>query len=84
MRKVRITVLESHCRDGLCAAGDTFTVENVCPPLCHELWSVIYPQVFALQNGAELDHGDERATFFEACCPDGGRVRIRAEAIASD
>lgn len=79
--KVRLTVLESRCRDGLCAAGDTYLIENTCPPLCHELWGVIYPQIFALLNGAMLDHGDEHAAFFEASCPDGGRVRIRAERV---
>ena len=79
--KVKLTVLESRCRDGLMKAGDTFVVDAVCPPICHELWSVIYPQVFALLNGASLDHGDDRTTFFEASCPDGGRVRIRVEAI---
>ncbi len=79
MNKVRITVLESRCRDGLCSAGDMFLVENVCPPLCHELWSVIYPQVYTLQNGGSLDHGDERVFFFEASCPDGGRVKVRGE-----
>jgi hypothetical protein len=42
---------------------------------------VIYPQVFALQNGAALDHGDDRAAFFEASCPDGGRVKIRGERV---
>lgn len=79
--KVKLTVLESRCRDGLCAAGDFYLVEQTCPPLCHELWSVIYPQVFALLNGAKLDHGDTRVTFFEASCPDGGRVRVRGERI---
>ena len=80
---VRLTVLESRCRAGLCAEGDTFVVEDVCPPLCHELWSVIYPQVFALKNGAALDHDEERVFFFEASCPDGGRVKIRGERIDS-
>ena len=79
--KVKLTILESRCRDHLCKAGDTFLVEQICPPLCHELWNVIYPQVFALQNGASLDHGDDRVRFFEASCPDGGRVKIRGEAI---
>ncbi len=79
--KVRLTILESCCRDGLCAAGDTFIVESTCPPLCHELWSVIYPQVFALLNGGLLDHGDKHVAFFEASCPDGGRVKIRGERI---
>ena len=79
--KVKLTILESRCRDGLCTAGDTCVVENTCPPLCHELWSVIYPQVFALINGASLDHGDDRVAFFEASCPDGGRVKVRGERI---
>ena len=81
MKYVRLTVLESRCRDGLCTAGDVFSVGQTCPPLCHELWSVIYPQVFALLNGASLDHGDARVSFFEASCPDGGRVKIRGEVV---
>ena len=79
MRKIRLTVLDSRCRDGLCKAGDTFLVENTCPPLCHELWNRAYPYVFALQNGAELDCGETRARRFEVDCPDGGRVRLRGE-----
>ena len=79
--KVRLTILESRCRDGLCAAGDTYIVENTCPPLCHELWSAIYPQVYTLLNGGSLDHGEDRVDFFEAACPDGARVKIRGERI---
>ena len=79
--KVQLTITESRCRDGLCKAGDTFLVEQTCPPLCHELWSVLYPQVFALMNGALLDHGDDRVPFFEASCPDGGRVKVRCEIV---
>ena len=79
--KVKLTILESRCRGGLCAAGDTYVVESTCPPLCHELWSVIYPQIFALLNGAFLDHGDDRVAFFTASCPDGGRVKVRGERI---
>ena len=79
--KVKLTILESRCRDGLCTVGDTCVVEQTCPPLYHELWSVIYPQVFSLLNGAFLDHGDDRVAFFEASCPDGGRVKIRGERI---
>lgn len=81
MIQIKLTVLESRCRDHLCKEGDVFFVKNVCPPICHELWSVIYPQVFALLNGASLDHGDTRELYFEASCPDGGRVRIRGERI---
>ena len=81
MAKVKLTITESRCREGLCRAGDVFIVENTCPPLCHELWSGIYPQVFALLNGALLDHGDERAACFTAACPDGGRVKLIGERI---
>ena len=79
--KVKLTVLESRCRDNLCKAGDVFLVDQLCPPLCHELWNVLYPQVFALQNGAALDRGDTRDTVFEAACPDGGRVKIKGELL---
>jgi len=81
MPKVKITVLESHCRGGHFSAGDTFIVEDLCPPLCHELWNMAYPYVFSLQNGANLDCGDSRTTYFEMQCPDEGRVRIRGEVI---
>ncbi len=56
-------------------------MEDLCPPLCHELWNNIYPLVYALQNGAELDYGDTRAKAFDASCPDQGRVRIHGEAL---
>ena len=81
MRKVKLTVTESRCRGGYCKAGDTFVVEDLCPPLCHELWNTIYPSVYALLNGGTLDHGAERATCFDACCPDECRVHIHGEAI---
>jgi uncharacterized repeat protein (TIGR04076 family) len=81
MAKVKLTVTQSSCRCGYHRAGDEFVVEDLCPPLCHELWNVIYPYVFALQNGAELDCGEDRALSFDASCPDGGRVRIHGERL---
>ena len=81
MAKVMLTITESRCRDGCCKAGDRFIVEGLCPPICHELWHAIYPQVFALLNGGDLDHGPTRAQCFDACCPDGGRVRVHGEAV---
>ena len=81
MRKVKLTITESACRAGCCKKGDEYIVEGICPPLCHELWNIIYPQVFALQNGADLDHGDVRARMFDAKCPDGGRVCIHGEIV---
>ena len=80
-RKVKLTVTESRCRGGYFRAGQEFIVEDLCPPLCHELWSGIYPSVYALLNGAELDCGEGRARRFDAACPDGGRVRIRGEVV---
>ena len=81
MKQIRLTITESRCRSGYCKAGDTFLVEDLCPPICHELWHAIYPYVFALQNGGDLDHGEGRAPVFDAQCPDGGRVRIHGEVV---
>ena len=81
MVKVKLTITESRCRSKYHKKGDTFIVEDLCPPLCHELWNSIYPSVFALQNGADLDHGDQRTKIFDAKCPDGGRVCIHGEVI---
>ena len=81
MARVKLTVTESRCRDDCCRAGQEFLVEGVCPPLCHELWNAIYPQVFALLNGAMLDHGEEKAACFDGECPDSGRVKVHGERI---
>ncbi|MGN0628621.1 MAG: TIGR04076 family protein [Oscillospiraceae bacterium] len=81
MGKVKLTVTESRCRCGYCKKGDEFIVEDLCPPLCHELWNVIYPYIYALQNGAVLDYGESRSRQFDAKCPDGGRVSIHGEAV---
>lgn len=78
---VKITVTNSKCRGGYCKAGDEFFVEDLCPPICHELWSSIYPMVYALLNGASLDYGNERARCFNAKCPDEGRVTVHVEVI---
>ena len=84
MAKVKLTITESRCRGRTCRAGDVFIVEDLCPPLCHELWSSIYPQVYALLNGGTLDHGDSRAKEFDARCPDGGRVSIHGEVLDTE
>ena len=81
MSKVRITVVDSQCRGGCCKKGDEYVVEDLCPPICHELWNEMYPMVYALLNGATLDHGDGRAKCFDAKCPDGGRVSVHAELV---
>ena len=51
MALVRLTVTHSECRCGYCKKGDEFIIEDVCPPLCMELWHAVYPYVFALRNG---------------------------------
>ena len=81
MAKVLLTVTESKCRGGYCKRGDQFMVEDLCPPLCHELWNSIYPSVYALLNGAELDYGNDRKKCFDAKCPDEGRVCIHGEVV---
>ena len=81
MARVKLTVLHSNCRSGYLKPGDEFIVEDLCPPLCHELWNRSYPYVFALQNGADLDCGNDRAKCFEVKCPDEGRVLLRGEVV---
>ena len=79
--KVRIVITDSKCRGGYCKKGDEFVVEDICPPLCHELWNNIYPYVYTLQNGGDLDYGCKRSKEFVAQCPDGGRVCVYGEVI---
>ena len=81
MPRVKLTVTKSNCRDGCCKTGDTFIVEGLCPPLCHELWNAMYPFVYVLLNGGALDQGDTRAKEFDIKCPDGGRVCVHGEVI---
>ena len=81
MAKVKLTITESRCRSGYHKKGDTFIVEDLCPPLCHELWNIIYPLTYALQNGAELNYGAIRAKAFDVKCPDGGKVCVHGEII---
>jgi len=81
VKKVKLTITEANCRAEHFSAGEVFIVDDLCPPICHELWNVIYPYVFALQNGAELDCGAERVKSFDSFCPDGCRVKIHGELI---
>lgn len=81
MPKILLTVTESRCRGGYCKKGDTYLVEDLCPPLCHELWQCIYPSVYALLNGAALDYGTKSAKKFQMKCPDQGRVEIYGEVV---
>ncbi len=81
MRKVKLTVTNAKCRCGYHKTGDTHIIEDICPPLCHELWNVIYPSVYTLLNGGDLDYGESREKCFDAKCPDAGRVCLHGEVI---
>ena len=81
MIKVKLTITDSKCRSGYFKKGQEFMVEELCPPLCHEFWNSMYPLVYALQNGAELDYGNTRAKMFDIKCPDEGRVCIHGEIL---
>lgn len=81
MTKVKLTVVKSTCRGGYHKCGDSFIVEDLCPPICHELWNQAYPYVYTLLNGGILDYGNGRAPEFQVKCPDGGRVVIHGEVI---
>lgn len=82
MSSVKLTIKESRCRGGLHSVGQTFIVADICPPVCHELWQCIYPQVYALSNGAQLDCGEQKCRCFSMRCPDEGRVLIEGEVIS--
>ncbi len=82
MTAVKLNIVESRCRCGIHQAGQEFLVEGTCPPICHELWQAIYPQVYTLKNGGELDCGESRARWFRTSCP-GGRVLIFGECAVS-
>lgn len=84
LRKVLVTVENSECRSGIHKTGERFIVDEVCPPMCHELWNNIYPMLYALGNGAKLESGSDREESFTAVCPDGGRVKVRAELLSED
>ena len=46
-----------------------------------KLWNSMYPQIFALLNGADLDYDDTRHKAFDVKCPDGGRVCVHGEIL---
>ncbi len=81
MAKIKLTITDSCCRSGYFKGGETFIVDDLCPPLCHELWNVAYPYIFALKNGATLDKDSGKATVFDCACPDGGRVKLQGEVV---
>ena len=65
MKKVKLTITESRCRCGYCNTGDTYIVEDLCPPLCHDLWNIVVPYVFSLQNQETLDYGEGQVEQFD-------------------
>lgn len=81
MSKIKLTITKSNCRCNYSKCGDEFIIDDLCPPICHELWNVIYPYVFALKNGASLDFGEIRIKEFVAKCPDEGRVVVHGVVV---
>jgi len=81
--RVKLTVLESFCRAGALRAGHEYLVDWLCPPICHELWQAIYPNVYVLLNNGDLYFEEGRARQFLARCPDG-KVLIRGEALGAE
>jgi len=77
--KIKLTITESACRGGYHKKGDVYIVDDLCPPVCHELWAAAYPMIYAIKNGALLDYGETRAAMFDLKCPDGGRVILHGE-----
>lgn len=78
---VKLTIQKSACRCQYHQQGDVFYVDDLCPPMCHELWHVAYPNILVLQNGGTLDCGDHREKKFEVRCPDQGRVVMTGEIV---
>lgn len=81
MSKVKLTITASCCRSEYHHSGEVFIVEDLCPPMCHELWHSIYPNVMVLLNHGDLDCGELRQKHFEMNCPDNGRVTVSGEVI---
>ena len=81
MKKVKLTITAANCRGGYHSDGDIYIVEDLCPPLCHELWNMIYPSVYVLLNGGTLDHKNEKVTYFDYKCSDEQRVVVVGELI---
>lgn len=81
MPKVKLTITESKCRGGYHRKDEEYIIDDICPPICHELWNNIYPSIYVLLNGGTLDFGVNKVKKFEAKCPDNGRVTICCEVI---
>lgn len=58
MSKVKLTIMESNCRSGYHTKNESYIVEAICPPICHELWNNIYPSVYVLLNCGNLNYGN--------------------------
>ena len=61
--------------------GEEYIVEDLCPPICHELWNSMYPMVYTLLNGGDLDFGTDPSAQFDIKCPEVERVWIHREHI---
>lgn len=83
MSRVKLTIVENCCPARYHCAGQEYLVDWLCPPICHELWQTIYPNVYVLLNNGDLDSGEIRDKQFHARCPDG-KVLIKGEVIREE
>ena len=83
MTKVKLTVTESKCRCDYHKKGDEFVIEDLCPPICHELWNTAYPYIFTLLSGGYIENDEKTLPSFDIRCPDGGRVTIHGETVTT-
>lgn len=56
--------------------GQEFVSEDLCPPLCRELWNGICPLVYALLNRAVIRYRNVHTKTPESEYPDEGRESI--------
>ena len=56
---------------------DEFLIEDLCLLLCHALWNSIYPAMYALLNGAQLNYGETRASHLTRNALTGAEQRPR-------
>ena len=70
MSKVLLTVTQSRCRCGYSKAGDTFAVEDLCPPICHELWNNLR-LCMRYKTGRHWTMGTAKRDALTQCVPTG-------------
>ena len=63
------------------SVGDTSLINIWIATRQSQIRGLIYPFIYTLQNGADLDYGNIKAPMFDMKCPDDGRVIVHGERI---